>query len=165
MVASDTLSVAEDAADSRTSVFRNRPLITLCLGHMTIDMYGGLLPVLYPVLSGKFDLTLATVGLVSLAYSGMGSISQPLFGWLADRYGTRLTGAALIWTAASFAAIAFAPSFPDAAGAGRAGRAGVGRVPPVRRAERQRRHRRQQAQRRDVGVCLAAGRSASRSGR
>jgi len=103
---------AERDSVGKTSVFRNRPLITLCLGHMTIDMYGGLLPVLYPVLSGRFDLTLATVGLVSLAYSGMGSISQPVFGWLADRYGTRLTGAALIWTAATFAAIAFAPSFP-----------------------------------------------------
>src|SRR5688572_8895218 len=41
----------------------------------------------------------------------MGSISQPLFGWLADRHGTRLTGAALIWTACTFASIAIAPSF------------------------------------------------------
>jgi FSR family fosmidomycin resistance protein-like MFS transporter len=86
-------------------------LLTLFLGHMTIDLYAGLLPVLFPVLSGKFDLDLKTVGLVSLAYSGMGAISQPFFGWLADRYGTRLTGFALVWTAATFAGIAFAPSF------------------------------------------------------
>ncbi len=56
--------------------------------------------------------SLATVGLIALAYSGMGSISQPLFGWLADRHGTRLIGAALIWTAVTFAGIGFAPSFP-----------------------------------------------------
>jgi FSR family fosmidomycin resistance protein-like MFS transporter len=92
-------------------VLRNRPLITLALGHFTIDLYAGLLPVLFPILSVRFGLDLKTVGLVTLAYSGMGSISQPLFGWLADRMGTRLIGAALIWTALTFSMIAFAPSF------------------------------------------------------
>ena len=99
------------AAVPRASVLRNRPLITLALGHFTIDLYAGLLPILFPILSARFGLDLKTVGLVTLAYSGMGSISQPLFGWLADRLGTRLIGAALIWTAATFSAIAFAPSF------------------------------------------------------
>ena len=56
---------------------------------MTIDLYAGLLPVLFPVLSRKYGLDLATVGLVALAYSGVGSVSQPLFGWLADRHGRR----------------------------------------------------------------------------
>jgi MFS transporter, FSR family, fosmidomycin resistance protein len=42
----------------------------------------------------------------------MASISQPLFGLIADRWGTRLTGLALVWTAATFAAVGFAPSFP-----------------------------------------------------
>ena len=95
-----------------SSVIRNRPLITLALGHFTIDLYAGLLPVLFPLLARRYDLDLATVGLIALAYSGMGSISQPLFGWLADKYGTRLIGGTLIWTAVTFAGIAFAPSFP-----------------------------------------------------
>ncbi|HEX3721642.1 MAG TPA: MFS transporter [Nitrolancea sp.] len=98
-------------ATPRASALRNRPLITLALGHFTIDLYAGLLPILFPVLIARFGLDLKTVGFVTLAYSGMGSISQPLFGWLADRIGTRLIGAALIWTAATFSAIAFAPSF------------------------------------------------------
>jgi FSR family fosmidomycin resistance protein-like MFS transporter len=42
----------------------------------------------------------------------MASISQPLFGLAADRWGTRFTGLALVWTAATFAAVGFAPSFP-----------------------------------------------------
>lgn len=94
------------------SALRNRPLITLALGHFTIDLYAGLIPVLFPVLASRFGLDLKTVGLISLAYSGMGSISQPLFGWMADRWGTRFIGAALIWTAVTFAGIGFAPSFP-----------------------------------------------------
>jgi MFS family permease len=52
------------------------------------------------------------VGFVSLAYSGVASVSQPFFGWLADRYGTRFIGLALIWTASTFSTIGFAASFP-----------------------------------------------------
>jgi FSR family fosmidomycin resistance protein-like MFS transporter len=82
------------------------------LGHLTVDSYVGVIPVLYPILIGRFRLSLATVGLVSLAYSGTAAISQPLFGVIADRYGTRLTGVALAWTALTFALIGFVQSFP-----------------------------------------------------
>src|SRR5216683_5959847 len=82
------------------------------LGHFTVDSYVGVLPVLYPLLIGKFQLSLATVGLVSLAYSGMAAVSQPLFGLLADRFGTRFTGLALAWTALTFSVIGFVNSFP-----------------------------------------------------
>ena len=91
---------------------RNGRLLTLMLGHFTVDSYVGVIPVLYPLLIGRFHLSLATVGLVSLAYSGMASISQPLFGLLADRYGTRFTGLALAWTAITFSVVGFVNSFP-----------------------------------------------------
>jgi MFS transporter, FSR family, fosmidomycin resistance protein len=91
---------------------RNGRLLTLMLGHLTVDSYAGIIPVLYPLLIGRFNLSLATVGLVSLAYSGMAAISQPLFGVLADRFGTRFTGLALCWTALSFALVGFVPTFP-----------------------------------------------------
>ncbi len=92
--------------------FRNRRLVTLMLGHFTVDSYVGVLPVLYPLLIHRFQLNLETVGLVTLAYTGLASVSQPLFGILADRRGTRFTGLALVWTAATFAAVGFAPTFP-----------------------------------------------------
>jgi FSR family fosmidomycin resistance protein-like MFS transporter len=91
---------------------RNPKLLTLMLGHFTVDSYVGVIPVLYPLLIGRFSLSLATVGLVSLAYSGMAAISQPLFGILADRFGTRFTGLALAWTAMTFAVVGFVGSFP-----------------------------------------------------
>jgi FSR family fosmidomycin resistance protein-like MFS transporter len=94
------------------ATFRNRGLVTLMLGHFSVDSYVGLLPVLYPLLIHRFQLDLATVGLVTFAYSGMASVSQPLFGILADRYGTRFTGVALAWTAVTFASIGFMPTFP-----------------------------------------------------
>src|SRR5690348_17145641 len=82
------------------------------LGHFTVDSYVGVIPVLYPLLIGRFHLSFATVGLVSLAYGGMAAISQPLFGILADRFGTRFTGLALAWTAITFALVGFIDSFP-----------------------------------------------------
>ena len=94
------------------SVFRNKPLMTLAVGHFSVDMFGGLLPVLYPLLTDRFDLDLKTVGLVALAYSGASSLSQPFFGLLADKIGTRFTGLALVWSAVFFTSIGFAQSFP-----------------------------------------------------
>src|SRR5437870_1761468 len=91
---------------------RNGKLLTLMLGHLTVDSYVGVIPVLYPLLIGRFHLSLATVGLVSLAYGGTAAISQPLFGLLADRVGTRLTGLALAWTAVTFSVVGFVDSFP-----------------------------------------------------
>src|SRR5256884_9195631 len=91
---------------------RNGKLLTLMLGHFTVDSYVGVIPVLYALLIGRFHLSLATVGLVSLAYGGMAAISQPLFGLLADRFGTRLTGLPLAWTAITFAVVGFVDSFP-----------------------------------------------------
>ena len=82
------------------------------LGHFTVDSYVGVIPVLYPILIGRFHLSFATVGLVSLAYGGMAAISQPLFGIIADRFGTRFTGLALAWTAMTFAIVGFVNSFP-----------------------------------------------------
>jgi FSR family fosmidomycin resistance protein-like MFS transporter len=96
---------------SRFDVLKNRPLMILSSGHFTIDMYAGLLPVLYPLLTTRFDLNLQSVALVSLAYGGVSSVSQPLFGYIADKFGTRFTGLAMAWTALLFATIGFAPTF------------------------------------------------------
>ena len=111
--------------------FRNRGLVTLMLGHFTVDSYVGLLPVLFPLLIHRFALNLETVGLVSLAYSGLASLSQPLFGIIADRYGTRLTGLALAWTATTFAAAGFVPSFPALVAVAAASGLGSGAFHPL----------------------------------
>lgn len=91
---------------------RNRALLTFMLGHFTVDMYGGLLPVLYPLMALQFDLTKEAVGLVALAYSGTSSLSQPLFGYLTDRFGSRvLAPASMVWAAVMFAVIGFSPNY------------------------------------------------------
>ena len=110
---------------------RNGRLLTLMLGHFTVDSYVGVIPVLYPLLIGRFQLNLATVGLVSLAYGGLAAISQPLFGLMADRFGTRFTGFALAWTAITFALVGFIPSFPLLLGLAMASGLGSGAFHPL----------------------------------
>ena len=68
----------------RLGILANRALLTLMLGHFTLDMYVGVLPVLYPLLIQRFSLDLGTVGFVSLAYSGMGVHFAAVL-WLAGR--------------------------------------------------------------------------------
>jgi len=110
---------------------RNGKLLTLMLGHFTVDSYVGVIPVLYPLLIGRFRLSLATVGLVSLAYGGMAAISQPLFGLIADRFGTRFTGLALAWTAITFSVVGFVNSFPVLLGLALASGLGSGAFHPL----------------------------------
>jgi FSR family fosmidomycin resistance protein-like MFS transporter len=97
---------------SPESPLRNKPLLILAAGHFTVDMYSGMIPVLFTAFRDKFDIDLGTVGLISLAYTGMASVSQPIFGLMADRFGTRFTGIAQIWTSMLFATLGFIPSFP-----------------------------------------------------
>src|SRR5207249_2092235 len=110
---------------------RNGKLLSLMLGHFTVDSYVGVIPILYPLLIGRFSLSLATVGLVSLAYGGMAAISQPIFGLIADRFGTRFTGLALAWTAITFAVIGFVDSFPLLVGLALASGLGSGAFHPL----------------------------------
>ena len=110
---------------------KNGKLLTLMLGHFTVDSYVGVIPVLYPLLIGRFHLSFATVGLVSLAYGGMAAISQPLFGLLADRFGTRFTGVALAWTALTFSVVGFVNSFPLLLGLAFASGLGSGAFHPL----------------------------------
>jgi FSR family fosmidomycin resistance protein-like MFS transporter len=75
-------------------------------------MYSGILPVLYPLMSDEFDLSNASVGLIALAYTSAASLSQPFFGYLSDRYGSRLfIAASIVWSSITVGLIGFAPSY------------------------------------------------------
>lgn len=93
-------------------LFRNKPLLTFMAGHFTVDMYGGILPVLYPLMVAEFSLDNASVGLIALAYTGAASLSQPFFGYLADRFGSRYFAVlSMCWSALMVGLIGFSPSY------------------------------------------------------
>lgn len=68
---------------------RNKALMAVTLGHFSVDMYSGMLPLILVALTGPLGLSYAQVGLVSTAFTLTSSLTQPFFGWLADRWGGR----------------------------------------------------------------------------
>lgn len=63
-----------------------------------VDLLNGSRPVLLAYLSGPLGLTNANIALISTLYVWTSSITQPIFGWLTDRFGPRLLAAGgLLW--------------------------------------------------------------------
>src|SRR3712207_716892 len=48
---------------------QHRALITFMLGHFTVDMFGGLMVILYALMKTELDLSNKEIGFVALAYS------------------------------------------------------------------------------------------------
>jgi len=72
------------------SLLRNRSLLVATLGHFSVDMYSGMLPLILLVLTDPLGLSYAQVGLVSTLFTLAASLSQPFFGWIGDRRDGRL---------------------------------------------------------------------------
>lgn len=75
------------------SLLRNRILVTAALGHFSVDMYSGMLPLILLGLTGPLHLTYSQVGLVSMAFSLAQSVSPPIFGWWGDKNSNRAVAA------------------------------------------------------------------------
>jgi FSR family fosmidomycin resistance protein-like MFS transporter len=85
--------------------------ISFC--HFLNDMMQSLLPAIYPLLKGGFDLDFGQIGLLSLAYQITASLLQPLVGLYTDR---RPQPFSLVVgmgsTLCGLLGLAFAPSYP-----------------------------------------------------
>jgi FSR family fosmidomycin resistance protein-like MFS transporter len=68
----------------------------LMAGHFTVDLYAGLLPILYPILRARLALDLGAIGLIATVFTTALSVSQPIFGLLVDRFGSRWLGPAAV---------------------------------------------------------------------
>lgn len=80
-------------------LLRNRSLVVVSLGHFTIDLFNSMGPVLLTFFSLPMGLNKAQIGLAVSLYAFASSLAQPLFGWLADRHGSRWFGSGgLLWT-------------------------------------------------------------------
>lgn len=74
-------------------------LATFMLGHFSVDLMSGLLPALYPLLALELQLEYGAIGALALAYTAAVSLTQPLFGYVADRWGVRrLAPLSLAWS-------------------------------------------------------------------
>ncbi|HEX6290378.1 MAG TPA: MFS transporter [Herpetosiphonaceae bacterium] len=96
------------------TLFRSRLFLAIATGHFGVDILNSAGPVLLAVLSKPLGLSNAQIGLALTLYTFVGSLSQPLFGWLADRVQSRpaaLAGVGVGWMALCFSAVALAQSW------------------------------------------------------
>lgn len=85
--------------------------LATCLGHLIVDLLNGQMGVLLAALSVALGLTNAQIGVIAMLYSMMGSLSQPFFGWLADKDGGRwTTPGGVLWMAVFYALFAISPA-------------------------------------------------------
>ena len=89
-----------------------RRLSAVSFGHMAIDILNASIAMILAVLAVPFNLSNADIALGAMAYALMGSLTQPLFGILADRMGGRWLGAiGLLWTATFYYFATFSQSY------------------------------------------------------
>ncbi len=97
---------------ARNAQMNLRRLSAVSFGHMAIDILNASIAMILAVLAVPFNITNAQIGLGGMAYALMGSLSQPFFGVLADRFGGRWLGAVgLLWTAVFFYAATFSQNY------------------------------------------------------
>jgi FSR family fosmidomycin resistance protein-like MFS transporter len=107
-------SVLTPSAAVRRGVSRQALLILALysLAHFSIDLYSGAIGVLQPLLISKLSLTLTQAGLLGGVLAFSSSVTQPLYGYLSDRYRSRLFSCLAPAVAAVFiCALAVAPSY------------------------------------------------------
>jgi FSR family fosmidomycin resistance protein-like MFS transporter len=65
-------------------------LVLFCIGHFAVDMYSSALGALQPRLIEQFRLTFTQAGILGGVLSFSASVMQPLYGYLSDRFHSRL---------------------------------------------------------------------------
>jgi len=73
-----------------TTHINKKAIFALFLIHFIGDFFQSFIRPLLPVMANKFELSLAQVGLITGIATFMAFLIQPFFGYLADRYKTRL---------------------------------------------------------------------------
>ena len=75
------------------------PFLAVTAGHLAIDIFNSMGPVVVAFLRAPLGLTAAQVGLAVGTYQFLAGATQPPFGWIADRFGSRILGPlSVAWT-------------------------------------------------------------------
>lgn len=73
----------------QSSFIRERPFLAVAITHFFVDVLNSSRTLLVAILAVNLGLSNAQVGIALLLYNVGSSLSQPLFGWLADLIGAR----------------------------------------------------------------------------
>jgi len=103
----------EESEEEGANYMYMKRLSAIAFGHFSIDVLNSSIALILTVLAGKFDLSISQIGFAAMIYTFAASLTQPLFGILADYLQGRWLGAiSVAWTAFFFGLAAFAPTYP-----------------------------------------------------
>jgi FSR family fosmidomycin resistance protein-like MFS transporter len=87
-------------------------VLLLALGHFTVDVYANLLPPLLPIFQATYNLTYAAVASLTAVFSITSTLIQPVFGYVADRYGKKWIAAlGVAWVAVGMCLLGVAQGY------------------------------------------------------
>ena len=93
-------------------LLKNHLFLSLSLSHFIVDVLNGQSSILLAVLSVPLALSNSSIGLIATIYALTGSLGQPIFGWLSDRWGARWAAAGgVLWMAFFFSLVAVTPGY------------------------------------------------------
>ena len=112
-MSSQTRVLSQPAAVRRLGVSPGMlTLILLSAGHFLIDLYSGALGVLQPLLVDKLRLSLTQAGLLGGVLVFSSSVTQPFYGYLSDRWRSRLfSGLSPAVAGVFISSLGYAPGF------------------------------------------------------
>lgn len=86
--------------------------VLVAVGHLALELSNNFLPLTYPLFIETLGLTYSQVGTVALVAVVAGSVSQPLFGYLADRFDARLLALlSITWIGTLMGLVGLVPSY------------------------------------------------------
>ncbi len=91
-------------------VLLNAIFLAVSISHLGVDLLNGSVPVMLAFLSVPLGLTNTSLGAISTGYSFIGALSQPIFGYIADRVGPRwVVSASVLLMGVAYTAAIFTP--------------------------------------------------------
>ncbi len=89
------------------------PIVSLFFAHMVTDIYMPVITAILPLLISTYGFSYFLAGLLVTSYNLTSSATQPIFGWLSDRYGKQLhVSVSLMISAVFIALIGVVTSYP-----------------------------------------------------
>ena len=81
------------------------------LAHLVLEIYSGMLAVMWPLFAARFGLSYGAVGLLNMIFRSSMNLPQPAFAAVTDRYGSRLVSiSGLVCMALGMGLVGLAPN-------------------------------------------------------
>lgn len=94
------------------SAFDTFRVFLLSLGHFTVDVYANMLPPLLPLFYVMYSLNDTAISLLMAVFSVTSTLIQPVFGYIADKYGKKWIAAlGVAWIAIGMCLMGQAPGY------------------------------------------------------